>query len=469
MSTPSILSISGTSERSQERSLERSFERYDDVVDALAHPDLVPLPAASGPAGGVAWLRAAVARFSAGEEHAARRAMVEADLARLDPAALRVAAAAGFEPDARLRAVRALAQGLGLAEPDAVAQAVSVVARAYFAEAPDDAEADAAVAWLLPRMAAGGGAEDGASVGVGVGGPVPEELAANRIGLLVQACDATATLVGNARRAGCRSAAGDAPGGEGLLDRGLLDRTLRHDPSVPVMRRLAVRDAVVGGVRLPAGTRVVLDVAAAQQGAPGRPPLTFGGPPRVCPGRTHALALAAGILHGASDPAGPTAADTPVTDGRDPGAVVSATVEHVLALAATWTEWDGRPVAADGRTYTPHKAVRRVADHLLDHLAELEARLAGEATEPDHWHASAATTPADLAPFTPADLDEARSRLTRLARIWARRLAALTPEQLDHSPGTGWTFRQLAFHVAESAYYADAVGDLRAGAEGAAS
>ncbi|MBP0454502.1 hypothetical protein J5Y04_33975 [Kitasatospora sp. RG8] len=158
-----------------------------------------------------------------------------------------------------------------------------------------------------------------------------------------------------------------------------------------------------------------------------------------------------------------------MTDGRDPGAVVSATVEHVLALAATWTEWDGRPVAADGRTYTPHKAVRRVADHLLDHLAELEARLAGEATEPDHWHASAATTPADLAAFTPADLDEARSRLTRLARIWARRLAALTPEQLDHSPGTGWTFRQLAFHVAESAYYADAVGDLRAGAEGAAS
>lgn len=40
------------------------------------------------------------------------------------------------------------------------------------------------------------------------------------------------------------------------------------------------------------------------------------------------------------------------------------------------------------------------------------------------------------------------------------RLEALTPEQLDRSPGTGWTFRQLAFHVAESTYYADAVGDL---------
>lgn len=51
-------------------------------------------------------------------------------------------------------------------------------------------------------------------------------------------------------------------------------------------------------------------------------------------------------------------------------------------------------------------------------------------------------------------------RLTRLARIWANRLDALTPDELDRSAGTGWTFRQLAFHVAESVYYADAVGDL---------
>jgi len=139
---------------------------------------------------------------------------------------------------------------------------------------------------------------------------------------------------------------------------------------------------------------------------------------------------------------------------------VVAMVEHVLALAATWTEWDGRPCHIDDRVYTPHKAIRRVADHLVDHLAELEARLVGERPLPDHWHASASTTPADLAPFTQEDLDEARSRLTRLARIWAARLGSLDDEQLDHSPGEGWTFRQLAEHVKESAYYADAVGDL---------
>ncbi|WP_413754606.1 hypothetical protein NRF20_26300 [Streptomyces sp. R-74717] len=137
-------------------------------------------------------------------------------------------------------------------------------------------------------------------------------------------------------------------------------------------------------------------------------------------------------------------------------------VDHVLDLAATWTAWDGRPVPADDRIYTPHKAIRRVADHMVDHLAEMEARLVGEETQPDHWHASATTTEADLAPFTEADLDEARSRLTRLARIWANRLDALTPDQLDNTPGTGWTFRQLAFHLEESAYYADSVGDLAA-------
>ncbi|CAM5372630.1 hypothetical protein [Streptomyces canus] len=143
-----------------------------------------------------------------------------------------------------------------------------------------------------------------------------------------------------------------------------------------------------------------------------------------------------------------------------PDHAVTGMVHHVLVLAETWTSWDGKPVHVDDRVYTPHKAIRRVADHLVDHLAELEARLAGETPQPDHWHASTTTTAADLAPFTQEDLDEARSRLTRLARIWANRLGALTEHQLDHSPGEGWTFRELALHLKGSTYYADALGDL---------
>jgi hypothetical protein len=116
------------------------------------------------------------------------------------------------------------------------------------------------------------------------------------------------------------------------------------------------------------------------------------------------------------------------------------------------------PRPAGDRVFTPHKAIRRVADHLVDHLAELEARLAGVEPQPDHWHASATTTPADLAPFTAEDLDEARSRLTRLAQVWTVRLRALSDDQLDHRVGSAWSPRQLAHHVAESVFYADAMG-----------
>jgi hypothetical protein len=155
----------------------------------------------------------------------------------------------------------------------------------------------------------------------------------------------------------------------------------------------------------------------------------------------------------------------PQVDDRHPADVVTGMVDHVLRMAATWPEWDGRPIEIPvedepPRTYTPHKAVRRVADHLVDHLAELEARLAGRPTEPDHWHASAITTPADLAAFTPDDLDEARSRLRRLALIWDVRLRSLSEHQLNERAGTAWTLRQLAFHVADSAFYADSVGVL---------
>jgi hypothetical protein len=153
--------------------------------------------------------------------------------------------------------------------------------------------------------------------------------------------------------------------------------------------------------------------------------------------------------------------DRSVTDGRDPAQAIEDAVAHALRLAETWPAWDGQPRSAADRSYTPHKAIRRIADHLLDHLAELEARLAGQSPMPDHWHASAITTPADLAPFTPEDVDEARSRLTRLAQIWSLRLRALDDERLDRVEGDAWTLRQVAFHLADT-FYADAVGDLSA-------
>ncbi|MFF7158411.1 isocitrate lyase/phosphoenolpyruvate mutase family protein [Streptomyces sp. NPDC008139] len=252
------------------------FDRWADVRAALADPALVPEPPAGdiGSAGAsVAWLRSAVARFSSGQAHRRRRALVEAELARLEPVTLRDAAAAdgsegseGSDSETRARVVvRVLAEALGMPEPGAVAEGVSAIGGAYFGGG-DAGTADAAVARLVALLA-----------------PEPRddavlEAAAHRIGLLVQAGEATAALVETAAESG------DVP----------LARVLWEAPPVRVMRRVAVAATRIAGREIAAGDTVLLDLATANRTHP--VPLTFGAPPRVCPGRAHALALAEGLL-----------------------------------------------------------------------------------------------------------------------------------------------------------------------------
>lgn len=136
-------------------------------------------------------------------------------------------------------------------------------------------------------------------------------------------------------------------------------------------------------------------------------------------------------------------------------------VERSLLLIETWPAWDGQPITAeDGRIYTPHKAVRRIADHIVDHLAQVEALLAGVPTQPDEWLASTLTSEADLAPFTADDLREAQQRLRRLGRTFALRYAAVDPAEWDKDRGDDWPLRQIAEHLVESEWYAQQVGDL---------
>ena len=319
------------------------IHRYEDVRAALADPHLVPdLPGGEGRVGAsMGWLRASVPRFSAGETHAGRRALVEAELARLDPDQLRRMATrwpASATADASRHVVHTLAESLGYPDPSAVAASVRTVAGAYFGGASP--EADAAVAHLVsllsptgregglvspnpeggdprpPGSPQGGTAPAGPhrpnpAAGAGVSAPEasaaartstapapeaaptrtsapparqapdPLEVAAARICLLVQACDATAGLV---RRAAAAESDG-RPVEEVLLD------TLRRDPPVRTLRRVAARDTHVGGVEVAAGDLVVLDATAE-----GPEPLAFGAAPRACPGRQHAMALAAGAL-----------------------------------------------------------------------------------------------------------------------------------------------------------------------------
>ncbi|MGW3959038.1 hypothetical protein ACWED2_04380 [Amycolatopsis sp. NPDC005003] len=198
------------------------------------------------PPGSVAWLRASVARFSNGADHVRRRALAVGLLASVDADSLRDKA---FDRTRRIVAdleivevmagiarpvpVGVLAEALGL--PDVWAD-VAGVAAAYHPHVAPGAAAEAALTRLVE--ACGG----------------PTELAAARIGLLVQACDATAGLIGN----------------------GLFAALTGKPAEQPV---LATRRRIGGE-----------DVTVSLAGTP------FGAGPRACPGPRHASALAAGVL-----------------------------------------------------------------------------------------------------------------------------------------------------------------------------
>jgi cytochrome P450 len=215
----------------------------------------VPPVPADVPPGGVAWLRASVARFGNGSDHTRRRALAVGLLVEVDPESLRDKA---FSWTRRLMSevgdvdvmaaiarpvpVGVLAEALGL--PDVSAE-VALVAAAYHPHVTPPAAAEAAMGRLVEAC---GGAD---------------ELAAARIGLLVQACDATAGLIGNALSARLAGKPGEL---------------LAEPPVLRTRRRVDGED-------------VTVDLA----GTP------FGAGSRACPGSAHAIALATGVLQALGD------------------------------------------------------------------------------------------------------------------------------------------------------------------------
>ena len=162
------------------------------------------------------------------------------------------------------------------------------------------------------------------------------------------------------------------------------------------------------------------------------------------------------------NPANSAPVVTAATD--NPGQLVADAVDRCLTLAETWLAWDGSPIVTDGANlWTPAKAVRRVQDHLIDHLAEVEALLAGATPQEGHWHGRMVTLDADWARFTELDLAETRSRWTRLGQAYVNRYATAPDDAWDWPRSPNWTLREIAEHVAGITWYAEQVGALQFG------
>ncbi|MEV6155613.1 hypothetical protein AB0L53_35260 [Nonomuraea sp. NPDC052129] len=150
-------------------------------------------------------------------------------------------------------------------------------------------------------------------------------------------------------------------------------------------------------------------------------------------------------------------------NATNPALLVAEAVDRCLTIAETWLAWDGTPIVTDGANlWTPAKAVRRIQDHLIDHLAEVEALLAGATPQDDHWHGRMVTLEADWARFTELDLAEARSRWTRLGQSYVNRYTT-APDAWDLPRSPNWTLREIAEHVSGITWYAEQVGTLRFG------
>ena len=105
-------------------------------------------------------------------------------------------------------------------------------------------------------------------------------------------------------------------------------------------------------------------------------------------------------------------------------------------------------------TYTPRKPFRRVLDHALDHLNQIDQwqlwRRDGVVPTPtDGWVPSTVTLPEDRSPLTAKDLDGWLWRVDQAMRLLAQRAAALAQDELDwQPPDGGWPLRRVLHHVA---------------------
>jgi cytochrome P450 len=267
-----------------------------EVSAVLVSPALSVRPAgglaSQADAGPAAALVARMARFSDGEDHRRRRALLARLLppvpavgrwagARLNEYLLRRVSAFDIMPAARQLPSAVLARGMGLAAADAerVALLTGVLC-------------DALTPALRPRPVPPGAADAAASELTGLFErhlrTTDEEEVAAAVSILFQARDATAALIGTTILA--RAPAGPDPRSPGQR----VEQVLRQDAPVQCTRRTATADVRIGDMAIAAGAPIWIFVAAAERGF--GLPATFGSGPHACPGAAQATAIARQVV-----------------------------------------------------------------------------------------------------------------------------------------------------------------------------
>lgn len=112
------------------------------------------------------------------------------------------------------------------------------------------------------------------------------------------------------------------------------------------------------------------------------------------------------------------------------------------------------PAQAEGYTYTPRKILRRVLDHALDHLNQLDQwrawrHIGAVPTPTDGWASSTVTLPEDRLPLGDTDLAAWLWRIDQAIRLLGHRTDQLSDDELDWAPPDGgWPLRRMVHHVA---------------------
>ncbi|WP_042880146.1 cytochrome P450 [Cupriavidus necator] len=304
-----------------------------EVAAVLAHPDCrvrppaqpVP-PALAGTAAGDLFGR--LIRMNDGAAHAPLKQILMPMLAAIDPAAaagragamatvIDAGAASGTPGERANRWLFTLPVvtvadllGMPVAEGDKAAEIAQRVAAFAAAQSPladaHTVRAGAEAAQWLGTWLAGATPTDGplpalhqAAHAVGIDA---QAVAANTIGLLVQACEATAALAGNTLLRLGR-------GTPDVALQAVVTRVAQDDPPVQNTRRFLAADAQLCGHAVKAGDAVLVLLAAASCAglADGERTWTFGHGRHACPGERLAQALAAAtvaaLLARGADPA----------------------------------------------------------------------------------------------------------------------------------------------------------------------